>query len=140
MSSSFTLAATINLPFSDAVPATRAALADQGFGIITEIDLAATLKEKVGADVPPQTILGACRPHLAHQAIQADPGIATMLPCNVVVRTVDDKTCVVEAFDPDAMTRMSENETLREVANDARTRLIATLNALTAMYNQPQEN
>ena len=129
MSSTFTLTATIELPFGAAVEATRAALADQGFGIITEIDLASTLKEKIGADVPPQVILGACRPQLAHRAIQADPSIATVLPCNVVVRAVDDKTCVVEAFDPDAMTRMSDNETLNAVARDARTRLVAVLDA-----------
>lgn len=136
MSTTFTLTATIDQPFSWAVQATRSVLADQGFGIITEIDLAATLKEKIGAEVPAQVILGACRPHLAYQAIQAEPAIATVLPCNVVVRAIDDKSCIVEAFDPDAMTQMTENEHLKGVATDARTRLIAALEALT---HQTQE-
>ena len=127
---SFTLSATIQQSFGDAVEATRAALAEQGFGIITEIDLAGTLKEKIGAEVPPQVILGACRPHLAHQAIQVEPSIATVLPCNVVVRAVDETTSIVEAFDPAAMTRISSNPALREVADDARERLVAALATL----------
>ena len=80
---------TTDLSFEQALQATREHLSDEGFGILTEIDLAATLKAKLGADLPPQVILGACRPPLAHAAIQAEPSIGVFLPCNVVVR-VDD--------------------------------------------------
>ena len=108
----------------------RAALADQGFGVLTEIDLKATLKAKLDVDVPPHVILGACRPQLAHQALQIDPAIATVLPCNVAVRAVDEDTTVVEAFDPDAMTRLA-GDALCDVAADARQRLTAALATLT---------
>ena len=76
----YTLRTTVSLPFDVAVAETRAALAEQGFGILTETDLASTLHAKLGVDLAPQVILGACRPALAHQAIQADPAIATVLP------------------------------------------------------------
>jgi uncharacterized protein (DUF302 family) len=128
--SSYTLTTTVTKPYAEAVAATRAALADQGFGVLTEIDLAATLAAKLGVEVPPQVILGACRPQLAHQALLADPSIAAVLPCNVVVRAVDDDTSVVEAFDPDAMTGLADAPALEEVARDARQRLTAALDAL----------
>lgn len=127
----FTLSRTVNTPYASTVEAVRHGLADQGFGVLTEIDLAATLKEKLGVDVEPQVILGACRPQLAHEALQADPSIAAVLPCNVVVRSVDDSTSVVEAFDPDAMVRMAgDAEALRAVAADARERLQGLLDTL----------
>lgn len=127
----FTLSATIAQPFARALEQTRTALAAQGFGILTEIDLAATLKAKLGVDLPPQVILGACQPELAYQAIEIDPSIATVLPCNVVVRAFDNETTVIEAFDPHMMTRMTDNATLDKVAADARARLAAALEALT---------
>lgn len=127
----FTLSRTVNTPYASTVEAVRQGLADQGFGVLTEIDLAATLKEKLGVDVEPQVILGACRPQLAHEALQADPSIAAVLPCNVVVRSVDDSTSVVAAFDPDAMVRMAgDAEALRAVAADARERLQGLLDTL----------
>ena len=127
----FTLSRTVNTSYASTVAAGRQGLADQGFGVLTEIDLAATLKEKLGVDVEPQVILGACRPQLAHEAMQADPSIAAVLPCNVVVRSVDDSTSVVEAFDPDAMVRMAgDAEALRAVAADARERLQGLLDTL----------
>ena len=86
----FTLTTTLALPYDDAVEATRAALGEQGFGILTEIDLKATLKTKLDVDVAPQVILGACRPALAYEALSVDPSIAAVLPCNVVVRALDD--------------------------------------------------
>jgi uncharacterized protein (DUF302 family) len=130
--SSYTLATTVTKPYADAVEATRTALSDQGFGILTEIDLAATLHARLGVDVPPQVILGACRPPLAHQALTADPSIAVVLPCNVVVRAVDETTTVVEAFDPDAMLGLADEPALHEVASDAKARLTAALDALAA--------
>jgi uncharacterized protein (DUF302 family) len=126
----YTLSATVARPYEQTVADVRGALADQGFGILTEIDLKATLKAKLDVDVAPHVILGACRPQLAHQALQIDPAIATVLPCNVAVRAVDDSTTVVEAFDPDAMTRLA-GDALCDVAADARQRLTAALAALT---------
>ena len=127
---SYTLSTTVSLPYDAAVAATRAALADQGFGILTEIDLAATMKAKLDVDLPPQVILGACRPALAYEAIRIDQSIAAVLPCNVVVRSIDGATSVVEAFDPDAMMGLSDDGALGSVAADAKTRLTAALAAL----------
>ena len=126
----YTLQATVARPYDRTVADVRAALADQGFGVLTEIDLRATLKTKLDVDVPPHVILGACRPQLAHQALQIDPAIATVLPCNVAVRALDEDTTVVEAFDPDAMTRLA-GDALCDVAADARQRLSAALATLT---------
>ena len=128
--STFTLATTLALPYDQAVEATRAALADQGFGILTEIDLKATLKTNLDVDVAPQVILGACRPALAYQALTVDPSIAAVLPCNVVVRALDEATTLVEAFDPDAMMGLADNDALHAVATDAKERLAAALDAL----------
>ena len=125
----YTLSTTLQRPYDRAVADVRAALADQGFGILTEIDLRATLKTKLDVDIPAHVILGACRPQLAHQALGIDPAIATVLPCNVAVRALDDDTTVVEAFDPEAMTRLA-GDALAEVAADARTRLTSALRAL----------
>jgi uncharacterized protein (DUF302 family) len=126
----YTLSATLATPYDDVVAATREALSDQGFGILTEIDLAATMKAKLDVDLPPQVILGACRPPLAYEAITVDPSIATVLPCNVVVRSVDADTTVVEAFDPDAMMGLAGSGALDSVAADAKARLTAALAAL----------
>jgi uncharacterized protein (DUF302 family) len=126
---SYTLRTEVALPYEAAVEAARAALTEQGFGILTEIDLAATMKAKLGVDLPPEVILGACRPPLAYQAIQADPSIATVLPCNVVVRSTQDGT-VIEALDPAAMMALSDDTALEAVATDARQRLVAALATL----------
>ncbi|KRE93648.1 ABC transporter [Nocardioides sp. Soil774] len=126
----YTLSTTVAMSYDDTVAATRTALADQGFGILTEIDLAATMKAKLDVDLPPQIILGACRPPLAYEAIQVDPSIAAVLPCNVVVRSVDDATTIVEAFDPDAMMGLAGAGALDTVAADAKQRLTAALAAL----------
>ncbi|WP_310526514.1 DUF302 domain-containing protein [Nocardioides sp.] len=128
----YTLSATLAMPYDDAVLATRAALSEQGFGILTEIDLAATLKAKLDVDLPPQVILGACRPQLAYEALQVDPSIAAVLPCNVVVRSIDDETTLVEAFNPDAMMSLAGSPALDGVAADAKQRLAAALAALAA--------
>jgi uncharacterized protein (DUF302 family) len=129
--SSYTLGATLKRPYEETVRAVRSALEAEGFGVLTEIDLRATLKKKLDVDVPPQVILGACRPPLAYEAMQVDPSIATVLPCNVVVRALDDATTLVEAFDPNAMLGLSGEGGLDSVATDARRRIIAMLAALT---------
>ena len=126
----YTLATTVHRPYRETVSATKAALIEQGFGILTEIDLAGTLKAKLGVDIASQVILGACRPPLAYEALLAEPSIAAVLPCNVVVRDAGEFTTVVEAFDPEAMMRLAESPALRDVATDARSRLTAALAAL----------
>ena len=133
----YTLSTTIARPYAEVLDATRAALSDQGFGILSEIDLAATLKAKLDVDLPPQVILGACRPPLAYEAIQVDPSIAAVLPCNVVVRSLDAASTIVEAFDPDAMMGLADNGALDSVAADAKQRLTA---ALTALSTPSEEN
>ena len=129
---SYAISVTVEAPFDQTLEATRNALSDQGFGILTEIDLAATLKTKLDVDLPAHVILGACRPPLAYEAIQAEPSIGLLLPCNVVVRAVDDDTTLVEAMDPAVMVTMTGNDGLAGVAADASTRLTAALTALTA--------
>ena len=126
----YALSTTVHRPFAEALDATRSALSDQGFGVLTEIDLSATLKEKLDADIAPQVILGACRPPLAHAALEAEPSIGLLLPCNVVVREVENGT-LIEAMDPEVMVTLTGNENLSAVAADARGRLTAALAALT---------
>ena len=128
--SSYTIATTLNQPYDLAVQLVRDALAEQGFGILTEIDLKAVLKKKLDVDIEPQVILGACRPPLAYEAIQAEPSIAAVLPCNVVVRAIGKDSTVVEAFDPDAMMGLADNASLHAVARDAKERITAAFAVL----------
>ncbi len=127
----YALTTTVDEPFADVLDAVRAALGEQGFGVLTEIDLAATLREKIGAEIDPQVILGACRPPLAHAAVQAEPSIGLLLPCNVVVREVAEGRVVVEALNPDVMVELTHNDALADVARDAKERLSAALATLT---------
>jgi uncharacterized protein (DUF302 family) len=131
------MAVTLDRPYDDVVPAVREALATQGFGVLTEIDVRATLKTKLDVDVPAQIILGACRPELAHRALDATPSLGALLPCNVVVRSEADGRTVVEAIDPDAMARMEDSPVVRKVADEARVRLRAALDALEPTAPQP---
>jgi uncharacterized protein (DUF302 family) len=127
---SYAIAVTVHRPFGGTLAATRDALAAQGFGVLTEIDMQATLKAMFGVDIAPQVILGACRPTLAHAALQAEPSIGVLLPCNVVVRAVDGDRTRVEAIDPDIMISVTGNPDLQAVATEARTRLTTALHAL----------
>ncbi|KGM14206.1 DUF302 domain-containing protein [Cellulomonas bogoriensis] len=126
----YSITTTVDLPFDRALAATREALATQGFGILTEIDMAATLKAKLDVDLDPQVILGACNPPLAHRALQAETAIGLLLPCNVVVRSAGPERTTVEALDPDVMVEVTGNSELGDVATDARTRLHAALDTL----------
>lgn len=119
-------------PFAEVLEATRAALAEQGFGILTEIDMAATLRAKLGVELPAQVVLGACNPPLAHRALQAEPSVGLLLPCNVVVRALDEAHTVVETLDPAVMVELTGNPGLDEVAADADARLRAVHAALAA--------
>lgn len=126
----FTMSATVPMTYGETVARVRELLAEAGFGVLTEIDMEATLRAKLGVEVGPRIILGACRPALAHQALLADPRVATMLPCNVVVADEGEETRV-EIFDPSAMTSFSADASVAEVAADARQRLTGMLEALT---------
>lgn len=125
----FTRRITTDLAYDEAVTATKAALAAQGFGTLTEIDLRQTLKDKLDVDIDSQVIIGACNPQIAHQAMSIDPRIAALLPCNVVVRT-DGGHTVVEALDPTIMATLSDDPSLRAVAEDAARRIQAALAAV----------
>ena len=112
------------LGFEDAVARTRQALSEQGFGVLTEIDVQQTLKSKLDEDIEPYLILGACNPELAHQALQVERDIGLLLPCNVVIRRVADQT-VVQALDPQVMVTLPGRDELQPVADDAGQRLRA---------------
>jgi uncharacterized protein (DUF302 family) len=126
----------VNLPFEAAVARTRDALAAQGFGILTEIDVRATLKKKLDVDFPPYVILGACNPPLAYQALSAEREIGLLLPCNVVVYHLDEGRSSVLVMDPEAAMTMSGNPAIAGVAQEARTLLAK---ALADVAVSPQE-
>lgn len=106
--------------FEDVTERTRKALADHGFGVLTEIDVAATMKKKLDVDMPSYLILGACNPKMAHQAIGIEPRIGAMLPCNVIIRDAGNGEIDVSAVDPVASMQAIPNEQLTEVAGKVR--------------------
>jgi uncharacterized protein (DUF302 family) len=118
----YTLKETTTLPFGDAVQKVRAELAQEGFGVLCEIDVQATLREKLGVETGRYLILGACNPPLAHRALEAEPELGALLPCNVVVYERDGQTHVA-AIDPERMLSIVGNEALAEVAAEVRERL-----------------
>lgn len=122
---------TTDLGFDEAVERTRAALAEQGFGVLTEIDVQATLKKKLDQDMEQYLILGACNPQLAHQALDVERDIGLLLPCNVVVRRDGERT-VVQALDPQVMVSLPGLPELQPVADEAAKRLNAALEAVAA--------
>jgi uncharacterized protein (DUF302 family) len=126
----YTLSTTVTKPFDAALAATREALAANGFGVLTEIDLAATLQKKLGVEVAPQVILGACNPPSAYAALQAEASIGVLLPCNVVVRSVDAGTTIVEAIDPRTMHELTGNDAIQPVAELVGGMLQAALDSL----------
>lgn len=127
----FTQRIETDLSYEEAIERVTATLKDQGFGVLTRIDMRQTLQDKIGVDTPPQMILGACNPELAHRATSADPRIAALLPCNVVVRTEGERT-VIEALSPALMADVTENDELRPVAHEAAERIQAALDAVGA--------
>ncbi|MET8429358.1 DUF302 domain-containing protein [Nocardia sp. NPDC004860] len=126
------LSATLHTDFADAVQRTRKALSEQGFGVLTEIDVTATMKQKLDADMEDYLILGACNPALAHTALGVDRRIGLLLPCNVVVRAdrSDAGTMIVEAMNPEVLVQVAGDPALQEVADCATAMLSAAMAAL----------
>ncbi|WP_101949626.1 DUF302 domain-containing protein [Mycobacterium sp. 3519A] len=127
------VAAALHTSFDDAVRHTRDALAEQGFGVLTEIDVKATLKAKLNEDMEDYLILGACNPSLAHRAVSIDRQIGLLLPCNVVVRADPNEsgTVFVEAMDPQVLVDVTGEAELRPVADEVGEKLRAAIDSLT---------
>jgi uncharacterized protein (DUF302 family) len=122
---------TVDLEYARAVERTKDALAAEGFGVLSEIDIAATLKKKLDADFRPYVILGACNPPLAHRALTAERDLGLLLPCNVVVYAADEPgRSVVAAIDPEAALELTGNAEVHEVAREVRARLERVLNSV----------
>lgn len=122
---------TVSLPYDAAVERTRAALAEQGFGVLTEINVRETLKKKLDVDFRPYVILGACNPPLAHKALTAEIDIGLLLPCNVIVYQGEDRnSSVVEALDPVAALSLTGRQDIEDLANEVKGRLEKVIDAL----------
>ena len=120
---SYYLSRTVDAAFDEVVQRVTTALKEEGFGVLTDIDVQATLKSKLGADMPPYRILGACNPSFAHQALQIEDKLGVLLPCNVIVRDVGDGQTEVAAIDPVASMDRTGNPELASIAEEVRVRL-----------------
>jgi uncharacterized protein (DUF302 family) len=129
----YTFATRLEAPFSAVRERVEIALKAEGFGILTEIDVAATLRAKLGVERDPYLILGACNPPLAHRAITADASVGALLPCNVVVRA-DGDVIVVEAMDPRAAMGLIDSAEMAAVATEAREKLVRVVEAVEARF------
>jgi uncharacterized protein (DUF302 family) len=127
---SYHFSKTVSVPFEEAITQVTAALKENGFGVLTTIDVKATLKSKLDVDFRPYTILGACNPKFAHQALQSEDKIGTMLPCNVIVQQGDDGRVEVSAVDPMASMQAVENPALADIARQVQGMLKATIEQL----------
>jgi uncharacterized protein (DUF302 family) len=128
--SRYSMSRPVEGTFSEVVEATRAALGTEGFGVLTEIDVKATLAKKLDVTVRPYLILGACNPALAHRALETDPAIGTLLPCNVVVAEDETGAVFVSAIDPKAMFAVVDNPAVTPIVDEVRARLVRVLEAL----------
>ncbi len=131
--SSYTFTAALPEPIEQIRPRIEAALKDEGFGVLTEIDVAATLKAKLGLERAPYLILGACNPQLAHRALEIDPSIGALLPCNVVLRESETTGTIVEIIDPAAAFRVAGSPGVEQIATEAAERLRRVLDAVVAV-------
>jgi uncharacterized protein (DUF302 family) len=130
MASKYVFGKPVAMPFEQALERVAAELAKEGFGILTEIDVAATIKQKLGKDMPPYKILGACNPQFAHRALEAEPQIGALLPCNVVVREDASGQTIVEIMDPQAVLQLVDRAEVGELAAEVRRRLERVLAAV----------
>ena len=129
MGSPYGFGTTLKVPYEEAIRRVKEALKAEGFGILTEIDVRQTLREKLGAEMEPYLILGACNPVLAHRALEQEPEIGLLLPCNVVVRAIEGG-CRVEIADPEAMLGIVGNDQLDIIAEEAKQRLLRVVASL----------
>lgn len=129
---SYGFTARVPMPFAPTVDRVRTVLKEQGFGVLTEIDVRATLREKLGAEMEDYLILGACNPPLAQRALDADRDIGLLLPCNVVVRADGAETTLVQALDPQTMVSLTGRDEIKPIADEAARRLHAALDALSS--------
>lgn len=132
MTTEYGFRTTLNVPYEEAIEKATAALKEEGFGVLTEIDVKATLKKKLNADFRRYIILGACNPKLAYQALQNELEIGLLLPCNVIVYETDEGQSVISIVDPLSMLGVVENPKLDPIAQEARTRLQRLIEALGA--------
>ena len=130
MTAKYGFGTSIPMDFEQAIDVVTEALKQEGFGVLTDIDVQATLKQKLGEDMPSYRILGACNPPLAHRALSAEPSIGLLLPCNVVVRQEDNGTVHVECMDPAAVLDLVDNPAVHALAQDVRQRLDRVLAAV----------
>ena len=130
MNTGYGFGTSVDLPFDAAIARVTEALQQEGFGVLTEIDVAATMKKKIDVDMPPYRILGACNPKLANQAISAEPSIGLLLPCNVVVRQDAAGQVHVEFMDPQAVMQLVGRPEVADLAADVRARLERVMAAL----------
>jgi len=130
MTTKYVFGKMTSLKPDEAVARVTEELAKEGFGVLTEIDVAATMKKKLGVDMPPYKILGACNPQFAHRAIEAEPQIGALLPCNVVVRTDRAGATMVEVMDPDAVLGLVGRPDIAPIAAEVRSRLERMLKAI----------
>lgn len=130
MDTKFGFGKTVDLGFEEAIETVTEELDKEGFGILTEIDVQATLKKKLGEDMPPYRILGACNPPLAHQAVSAVPEIGLLLPCNVLVREDDEGNVHVSFMDPGSVLGLVENPDVVPLAEQVKEKLERVLAAL----------
>jgi uncharacterized protein (DUF302 family) len=128
--SNYSFGGETKLSFDEAVKKVTESMKEQGFGILTEIDAKKVLKEKLGLDRKPYKILGACNPQLAHKAIDLEPDIGTLLPCNVLVYEKDDGAVVVSAMNPEAALKLVGNPNIEDIAKQVRTRIQKALEEL----------
>lgn len=127
---SYYMATTFAGSFDEGITAVTEALQEQGFGVLSDIDVAATMKKKLDVEFPKYRILGACNPAFAHRALQTEDKIGALLPCNVVVRETTDQTVEIAAVDPAESMNVVDNEELKPIAEEVRERLQSVISSL----------
>jgi len=129
-SSNYTFGKSLTTDFDEAIDLVKQALSEEGFGVLTEIDVAATMKNKLDLDMEPYRILGACNPNFAHLAIEANPSIGSLLPCNVVVRKLENDSVYVEFMDPESVLGIVNDPIITNIGAKVKTKLERVMDAL----------